>query len=350
MQLFFYRGCILMYIVCFDHAFWWFDLGGGYMRSLLLIGMPLMFFMSGATSRLAGYDSISIGSIMLKKFRRVLAPYYAYALISVFLVALLSFVKNRVLKLPDASGWLDLFLIRDIPHVHYAWHIWFIPVYALLMVSVPLQSIVVKKLERYGLKGKWGYLAICLAVFTVARFIAGPGEIEDNSLKQILLEVLGYNLFFACGFLFYKQLSRRTIAALLSVSVVVFVLSCRGDVHDLQFHKFQVDWVFQWFGFVVICAFGLLFSYVRIKEFKGLRRWSSHAYTFYLWQNWSYVLVAALIGMFGLADKVAGGSGWHVIWLMPLLYMISYALNYLIVRIEQFCKSGMSFMSERLSR
>lgn len=86
-QLDIYRSISMIYILCVIHVVYWLWIGSEPLKSILLIEMPIIFFISGAAARLSYKDNRKFGDVLLSRFKRVLVPYYIYALV-VFLIFL----------------------------------------------------------------------------------------------------------------------------------------------------------------------------------------------------------------------------------------------------------------------
>lgn len=326
-QLDIYRALLMMYIPCVVHTAYWLADGREPLLSLILIEMPLIFFIAGA-SLSASTSRRNLLQTIVGRFRRVVAPYYIYACV----LLLVGFVASWALTLTGRApllditkyGWNDvaaILLARDIPQMPFIWHLWFIPAYLILSCTFPLQVKLIERTHRMV------YLAVCLALFLLAQ------AFTDLSL---LRQVLAYNVFMVAGYLFYRKASIRTIAltGVVSLAVVVeYVFISDGHFCPLQARKFPPDWLFVAYNLFVLCLLSLIFSFVTLKDNRVFRLWSQRGYNIYLYQSVVFAIVAVL------RQQVPLPASWLPV--RPLLdailvFVLSMGLSYLTYPLEQY--------------
>lgn len=284
-QLDLYRGIVMLYIVCFIHVIYWLGIGQEPLISLALIEMPAVFFISGAALSVT-HNRRNLMATIWNRAKRVVFPFYIYAAVSLIalslLVGLRSFLSDSS-NLSDSIAltplgrmtWHDLFILlscKGVPHTPYASHLWFIIPYLVLTCTFGLQQ----KARDYLSRG--GYFSLCLIVFCLS---AWAGRFTT---------ITAYNLFFVAGWLFYKQLSWRTIYVLALLCTLVMSGSLLGSSTfcPMQAHKFPPDYVFVAYGFFSICLCSIVFGHCRIPSSPLLKRWNQAGYTIYLYQNLVY--------------------------------------------------------------
>lgn len=159
----------MMYVVGFIHVMSWLKIGAEPLMSLVLFEMPVIFFISGASLSF-NKKPRSFSATIVSRLKRVVLPYYIYAVVMVFIVAVLSVVWHY--WLPNIIGmfgekvatkymfditsysWGDLWCILSfagIPQSPCVWHLWFILPYLILSCTFEMQKRILTKINRGGL-------------------------------------------------------------------------------------------------------------------------------------------------------------------------------------------------------
>lgn len=294
-----YRGSLMLYIVCFVHVLYWLNLGKEPWLSIILIEMPLIFFISGASLSFHKAPR-SFTQTCMNRIKRIVLPYYIYAawmLVALLLLSLLGYVAQtygisliRVQGNYDVSAisikdLVKIMLAYDIPQMPYMWHLWFILPYLFLSCTFDFQKVVLQKVNR------WLYIAILVIVFlTVQSFVH----------NQLVRNVFAYNIFMVIGYCFYKKLPIQDIAYCMIASFVVFLLYAfvflGGHVCPMQNHKFPPDLLFVSYNVFVLCLVAILFSRIKLPNCKLLRFWNREGFSLYLYQNISFMILAWMCG------------------------------------------------------
>ena len=260
-QLDIYRALLMMYIPCVIHVLYWLGDGREPYMSVLLVEMPLVFFLSGAAFSVSK-SRLGLWHTFLNRVKRVVLPYYIYAavLVSIGLIASLLCLKTGLSQyLPldiTRYGWNDITAIilgRDIPQFPFIWHLWFIPPYLILSCTFPLQVKLMKKMNC------WLYLAICLLLFLVVQALTGLLA-GATALVIVLVGVLGFGM----------------------------------DFCPMQGHKFPPDWLFVIYNVFVLCFVALIVSRFTISNNRLFRIWSERGYNIYLYQSVVFAIVHVL--------------------------------------------------------
>lgn len=326
-QLDIYRALLMMYIPCVVHTAYWLADGREPLLSVILVEMPLVFFIAGASLSVSRSHRSLLPTI-IGRFKRVVVPYYVYAcvLLAVGLIASWVMTLSGQASLLDLSqyGWRDIasiLLARDIPQMPFIWHLWFIPCYLILSCTFPLQ---VKLMSR---SNRWAYLAGCLTLFLMAQALTG---------SSLLRQGLAYNIFMVAGYLLYRKVKVGTIALTGAVSlaaVLVYVFVLGGNFCPMQARKFPPDWLFVVYNLFVLCLLSLVFSHISMKDNGIFRLWSQRGYNIYLYQS---VVFAAV---YFLRQHVTLHGSWLSI--RPLLdaiivLVLSTGLSLVTYPIERF--------------
>ena len=87
------RAYTMMYIICVVHLFYYCLWPTDTLVSLILIEMPVIFFISGASARHSHKHTFR--RLLVGRLRRVLLPYYVYAAISLLMLYVLGMSKEH---------------------------------------------------------------------------------------------------------------------------------------------------------------------------------------------------------------------------------------------------------------
>ena len=322
----------MMYIPCVIHVMYWLMDGREPYLSLLLFEMPMVYFVSGAAFSVSR-SRRGLWSTVMSRLRRVVFPYYIYALVLLAIGAILWFIGKVAgapqMQLVDLSqySWKDLALIalcRDIPQFPYIWHLWFIPPYLILSCTFPLQLRLMKRLNSAA------YFTVCLLVFLVAQAVTGI-----NLIRQ----VLGYNVFMVAGYLFYRRISNGGIALVCLAALAALlggVFWGGADFFPMQGHKFPPDWIFVLYGLLVLCLLSLVLGNVKLKSNRLLKLWSERGYHIYLYQSVVFAIMEilrtnTLIGMPGSPLVRALVDAVIVFLLSTGLSLLTYPLERAVI-------------------
>lgn len=181
-QLDLYRGLSMIYVVCFIHVIYWLKIGSEPFMSIMLFEMPLIFFISGASlSFNKGHRSLT--KTIWSRIKRVVLPYYIYAVVMVAIVAVLSIVWHywlpNIISLFGEKvatkymfniftySWNDIWSILSfsgIPQSPCVWHLWFILPYLVLSCSFEIQKRILTKVNRGGVLLSMYYSIFCNSV------------------------------------------------------------------------------------------------------------------------------------------------------------------------------------------
>jgi fucose 4-O-acetylase-like acetyltransferase len=295
------------------------DYGFEPLNSLSIIGTPLFFFVSGAVFRMGRPKSI--WTIFKNRFKRLLLPWYIYAIISLVVLMGLS-MRNSSYSLTSysISDVLQIVFTLTIPRSPMMWHNWFIIPYLIVACAWGLQ---VKLINKFNIRG--GYLLINILALAALWFLKFDG---------IWRTALCYNIFTVIGYLYYKQISYRNIGICLVValSLLFLLLWVTGEpFFPMQGHKFPPDLIFVLYNVVVLCLFSMIFGHIKLKSNWLIDLWNERGYTIYLYQN--FVIWAMFVLKCHFLMILPIYAQWIFCFVFALV--VSTALSYLTYPLER---------------
>lgn len=287
-QLDLYRAISMIYVICVTHILFWLNIGSEPVLSIILIEMPIIFFISGAALSLK--ESHQLYKTIWNRLKRVVIPYYIYAVVMIAIIAILTVVcfyfqpqfesiyglKLSCNKIDICSySWVDfseILLCYDIPQAPFAMHLWFIIPYFVLSSTFSLQIKLTERINR------WIYTLLAIILFLL---------IQSYTTNIILNNIFCYNIFMIIGFLFYKSITYRYIYLIggISLCILAIYVATGGWIMPMQYHKFPPDYVFLLYNIIILCFLAILFSRLSIPNIKILQLWNVRGYTIYLYQN-----------------------------------------------------------------
>lgn len=294
-QLDIYRAISIIYVICVTHVLFWLNIGSEPVLSLILIEMPIIFFISGAALSLKTSPYGLLENIW-NRMKRVVFPYYIYASVMVGIIVLLTIIcfyfqpqfeniyglKLSCDKIDIGNyAWADVVAIlscSDIPQAPFSMHLWFILPYLILSSSFSLQIKLIKITNR------WIYISFAFILFLT---------IQLTISNLLINHIFFYNIFMIIGYLFYKQINmwQVFITGGIALAILVVYFLCGGWVIPMQCHKFPPDYVFLSYNLFVLCILSLIFNKISIPNLNIFHLWNTRGYTIYLYQNIIFFLV-----------------------------------------------------------
>ena len=279
-QLDCYRALTMMYIVCVIHTSFWFYIDLHFDKTLLLIEMPVIFFIAGASQSFKKVGSFR--QTIINRSKRVLLPYYIFlGILFLWFYACtllgISFEGETIdITQLNATDIIKLLATGGSEKIPYLGYTWFISCYMIVSCSLPVQKAIMKRMPGTL------YAAICLLLFMVCYLL------NIHSPENILENVLCYNFFYISGYVFYKQLKKKQIilAATLSVTISAILFA-----NERIFQKFPPDIFFILYNLGAICILGIILSYVKIPYNIIIKLWNVRGYNIFLYQSISLFIV-----------------------------------------------------------
>lgn len=278
------RGILMMYIIIIIHGVFWLNLLPRPYSSILLIEMPLIFFISG----LAYSYTVKSSNITLQEYihfiktraARILIPYFVYA-ITCILFILINLNDVNIINL--TMDWLNPFKYGGASSIYLLnWHLWFIPPFLAVTLVLPL--------IRLKIFSKIPDLIMLLAT-TVAFLLF-------DYLNSVLSIPAFYFIWTVLGYKVGKGL-KMSVPVLMILSVISsLVLLLTGVLNhlnlDMQTNKFPPNYLFLLFS---IGSFSLIYciatrinpAFIQSMAKIYIMKWFIlYGYSLYLWQGLGY--------------------------------------------------------------
>lgn len=278
-----FRAMIMLYIVLVIHGIHNFH----YMPtrstlfSLMIIEMPIIFFISGVSCKLSRRKSIP--QSIVSRFKRIILPYFIWAIFALLCILL-----------THSFTWKGLWLMlscNNIVNIPYVTQMWFILPYFLVFV---LGSILVKVYD-YCQERKQTIPFFAISFFCIALVIAGLDYYRETLSVELLRNVLVYGLFFVLGF-GYKIRNKWALILLLSGLIGWAVLIYSGSYpFATQDNKFPPNLCFIFWGLGIIGALSLIMNNCKIADNRILTIWNKYGLEIYLYQNFAYWIIGVFI-------------------------------------------------------
>jgi len=309
------RGLLMAWIVFAVHGVFWLHLAPLGPASLALFEMPLIFLISGAAFRLSqrGRPEPGYWGYLLRRGVRILAPYWAFALVcAVLMIALAGKSAFETLL-----AWLDP--VRGgagYTTLTLSWHLWFVAPFLAVTALMPL----VTRVRMPIAAPLWVWAGAATAV-------AGLADWLDASRFGAGQMVVFYGLWALFGYALAAAPQRYRIAELAVVLALSLIVLIAGVVlfpdlvsPDMQANKFPPNAVFfvfccAWVAAILIAArFVPEAAVAAMARSPLLRPFIAAGYSIYLWQGAGYA-AAILIG------RAHGWSAWAM-WLLAIAVTI----------------------------
>lgn len=328
LQLDSYRAIVRIFVIVVSHTMWWLEAVTEAAAGAFLFSMPLLFFIAGAAASFKPSH---------RTFRHTVANRVSKVLVPAWIFLLVCGTVKLVLLLLDIYPWhnpgfrpgtavssllFTAFLGEFEDFAPGTAHIWFILPYFLVAISVPLQTRLSRHVNRWVLAGT----ALLAAKFAWVLPLHWGWTFP-------LAGALFYNFFFMAGFLFYRKLRNRTIAAIGTAALLMLVINAhRGGLspHALFEYmnraKFEYHSLFLWYSLASLCLFSLIAGRFSLPHGRFLQLWNRHGYHIYIWHSWIYLPVLTWILPL-VAPHV--GQGLHAliiysIFILPLATAIGW--------------------------
>jgi len=308
---------------------YWINKAGEPFRSILLFEMPVIFYISGASVFIANRHK-SLWSTIKNRFKRILVPYYWYAAACLILAVILM-IYNQTLDHINIKTVYRLITAQNSPlPIPFMFHLWFIIPYLIVACLFPINKKISDRFNR------WTYLTIYFILLLLTQPL---WEIHSCRALSIIRESVYYNFFFMAGYLTYKRTTRRQsfIIMLIAASVLTAFMSqtlMPDAPFSMQNHKFPPDCLFVSYGILMICLFSIILSNIVIPYNKMLDYWNKNGYTLYLWQNFSFCILALLYSKLSLGFL----TQYPIIdFIMAaiLIFLFSYAVSFVVIKTKE---------------
>lgn len=324
-QLDAYRALTMMYIVCIIHIFYWLEVGDDPLKSLILVEMPVIFFISGASLSFKTKKQ-TFFSTLINRIKRVVLPYYIYAFTMLLFLCILSILTNFEQFDVTSYGYRDILRIffgnvQNIPQLPFTSHLWFILPYMILSCLFPIQACIMQKIKPYL------YIGINIIAFIIVQLVTSD---------QLIRHILCYNIFMLAGYCYYKKRGVKWITTLLCIALLAIItlhFAAKIPFGPMQSHKFPADTFFLCYTTLALCILSLIFSYINIPNSHIISIWNERGYTIYLYQSVVYTmafLVKKGVAQFTDNTIIIGST------LVLFIFVASTLLSYITYPVERW--------------
>lgn len=320
------RGALMAYVIIVIHGVFWLNLLPQPWSTVLLFEMPPIFVITGAAYFYAEQGkALTLGGYAMyiaRRFLRILAPYWAYALVAAGVVLALN-IKH------DPLGALQSWLNPGTRGAGYttlmlSWHLWFVPPFLAVTALLPfLTRIPVPKLPLAA----WALVGACVVY---AAQLLDPTHYDWQTIAfYALWAVFGFALVAAPG-----RFGRGSFTLMLALSlaaIAVIAVFWPGASLNMQANKFPPNVMFfafscAWMSVLLLLAMSLGDSVVdKLAASPLLKPFIASGYSLYLWQGLGYSAAAYV----GLAQ---GWSPW-IIW--PIAIALTVVLGLIASPLER---------------
>ena len=322
----------MMYIVCIIHLTYWLGFGREPLNSLILIEMPVIFFISGASLSQSKSNKGFIETLK-NRIKRVILPYYIYAAAMIVIIVIITICGTQPNIDITKYGYRDIakvLLCMEIPQSPYCWHLWFVLPYMILSCTFIFHQRILGKIKPAL------YLAINILLFILIQ------ALTTNGLTR---HVFCYNIFMLAGYCYYKKINKKQIIIILLAALVcLLTTTCIAGVPftPMQQHKFPADALFLFYTTFALCVLSLLFGYIKL-PYKGiLALWNKRGYTIYLYQSIVFFAVSLVIPY--IKECVEYSIITAAITFV-LIFVSSTLLSYITYPLEQYIISKIKFFN-----
>ena len=323
-----YRGCSMIYITCFLHNFYGVQKIDTIPTSMLLITMPIVFFISGASYSLASSKSYML--YLWRRIKRIVFPYYIY----VTIITATYYLYFCVIKGHNSMAFCREFIDNGYYNIFSGKlfdfnHLWFIPPYLVIALLLPALYYIKQHIPRYGI---YAIAILSLVILTIY-----PNEIWC------------YAAFAFVG-LYYKQTfpaNRYVLAVIMACAMLWCVW--QGYSLNMQDNKFPPNIMFfsycgvvvalllPWIGRLCHLVYRWRFLQYYIDQYARL------GLTVYLYHGINVLLLQRLlIELVGDRDLTPPAHLAILVATSVVLFFGNIYLSMVMKRVENFIITGVS--------
>lgn len=289
-----YRAFAMIWVILV-HTFYWTQ-SPTPAASYLLFEMPLFFFVAGAANALGSRKPVL--TFWVSRFERLLIPYWVFAALGILLTLVKAFLESQ----PFLFSYVTWLLPTTVPQSHVrflTWHLWFIPVYLLVMLVFPL---LLQLEERFAGPVKF----LPLVMFAVTLLAIDLDKMHNLAQRWWLPQVLFYSFWAYAGILYSRGVFRSwpkwRYALLGAVSAIAtFLLVTKGGYPvDMQVNKFPPNLAFLLMNLSYFMLFVFLKeALVKMASLGPLKQlfqaYSKYGYTIYLYHPLAFLALSLVL-------------------------------------------------------
>lgn len=309
-------------------------------KGFLLFEMPLLFFVIGAVN----YNSKhSYFWFLLNNFLRIIIPFLLFSLVNIFIVCCFNdwnfhwemfywFIPFKPINPPTVIGL----------NTHNM-NLWFIPIYLMLTVILP---ILIKYHKKFC--NKISFQILPLLILFLLCSIGSCFEF-NYWIRYYLLCFLAYCFFTYIGLFYceyFKNISVSSCKTLLTILcfcfIVFFILTTTTGQWDMQTNKFPPNIIFLLFGICwllifIIISDGIVNIFTWLRKFTffnfHINWFTKHWYTIYLYNALAiFIFIKLFITRRTIYDFLSNHQILYVLLIfgcvLPLVLLLSYLFSF----------------------
>ncbi len=324
------RGFAMLQVILVHVLYWTGLFGEGYIsviKSFFLFEMPLFFFVTGALSRNRTISNPI--RFVLHRVSRIIIPYWIFAALNICVIIGKGVLRDTITFSYAVKAAISWLIPCDRQYSSFScstWALWFIPVYILCIVLLPLVLTIHKR--------KCGKLIFPALVALVVLF-----QHLGLGLPQ---KVCFYMIWICLGFYYddiraYLTSGFKYICVISTCCAALVILYLCGFSMNMQSNKFPPNLIFMLFSIGAVTtvlkfifyngAFIEKLHQHRILSFL-LREYEMHSLSIFLYQP---IVFYVLITLFNRVRSYVGGNDYI------------YAVLYLIIAIPACAMIGKLF-------
>jgi len=310
-ELDFFRGFSIVWVL-FIHCIYWVGFltsdNATIFKSYLLMEMPLLFLITGATNSLSNRQ-IRYSDYLLKRIPRIVIPYWVYAVICVFITQMTVTYLNFEGKVNYTSWFLTFGYKGDwwsnIPYVTS--HLWFIPVYLVILLFIPL----LKKIFN-NLQGQMKLIPLIVIIILIAfldYFNFSKGNLFDSYFYMKNILFFGFWIYLGLFYCTYKErdIKKLNFLGVAFVSyTITFLLIKFGYDSNMQYNKFPPNLAFLFLNVGNISLILFMKDYIiKVAESLSINGFienlGEYSYTVYLYQPFAFLFGGMILSLLNIA-------------------------------------------------
>lgn len=295
------RAFSIFWVVLIHTLYWPGIIDQGILLSLFLIEMPLIFFITGASNIYAKRRNLF--SFYFRRLKRVLIPYEFFAIC----VILLHYIfKKDLVNSEFLINWLIPKGAQYSEFGYLNWHMWFMPVYLLIVILLPILILLREK----------GFLKIFIIFSIILSIFWGTNEnlITNAKLNFYIPTVNFYSLWTAIGFSFKDIKEERKknnmklplLFIFLGFAIIFLLYKLNLDTNwNMQTQKIPVKPMFLGYSFISMSILYIISPMIigimkKLKEFSFSRyfinTYNTNGFTIYLFHSFIFLVLMNFFG------------------------------------------------------
>lgn len=322
------RGMLILYIITIIHGIYWIKYFNGPWKSIVLLEMPCIFFISGFSYALMLSNGLPMESFadyrkfLIKRAGRILIPYWFYAAVCLCIIFVWGdprFFESIPAAIKTIYAWLNPLVFGS----NYSLgklnaHLWFIGPFLCVSLVLPLLA----KVAVWRRLPVWAWLFVSFTIIAlVGRF--SPSYTLTTVTTYTIWAILG---FAAAGAKKDPRHSRIEPLTWFLATIAILAMVGYFDIFslDMQKHKFPPDALFFVFSvgwvalLLLVCSFVSEESVQRLSSQKWLLPFINKGYSIYMWQGVAYTIAIVLGTKFSIPVLL--------MWLLAVLLTIGFGL------------------------